>query len=353
MHTPISQLGITHPLWLLIIPFALLLLAWLLWRNPRCLLPFASLLHGLGVRRYRHPQYSVLQALQQEKQSRAMKRRWLAQFLSYAVLLTLFCLALAQPYRLGARLPAPQQHRDIIFIVDTSLNMTLRDYVVNGQRMSRMTMLKQVLQQFVSALHGNRIGLVVFSEQPYDYVPLTNDYGLLQYQIRRLRAAVLTGRTSNISRALLYSLRQVKQDEQSSPGARPVLVLISDANRSARHIDPRAAAAYLARQHLRLHTIAIGAGSYAGAEKHRLTLIYHPASFYLLQGIARAGDGKFFWAKDEASLQQALRAINAASLRATTAAPQYVRQPLYMWPLLLALIWLSLWQLLPLLRRRR
>ncbi|MEJ2439749.1 MAG: VWA domain-containing protein [Gammaproteobacteria bacterium] len=295
MHTPISQLGITHPLWLLIIPFALLLLAWLLWRNPRCLLPFASLLHGLGVRRYRHPQYSVLQALQQEKQSRAMKRRWLAQFLSYAVLLTLFCLALAQPYRLGA----------------------------------------------------------VFSEQPYDYVPLTNDYGLLQYQIRRLRAAVLTGRTSNISRALVYSLRQVKQDEQSSPGARPVLVLISDANRSARHIDPRAAAAYLARQHLRLHTIAIGAGSYAGAEKHRLTLIYHPASFYLLQGIARAGDGKFFWAKDEASLQQALRAINAASLRATTAAPQYVRQPLYMWPLLLALIWLSLWQLLPLLRRRR
>ncbi|MEJ2450444.1 MAG: VWA domain-containing protein [Gammaproteobacteria bacterium] len=323
MHTPISQLGITHPLWLLIIPFALLLLAWLLWRNPRCLLPFASLLHGLGVRRYRHPQYSVLQALQQEKQSRAMKRRWLAQFLSYAVLLTLFCLALAQPYRLGERLPAPQQHRDIIFIVDTSLNMTLRDYVVNGQRMSRMTMLKQVLQQFVSALHGNRIGLVVFC------------------------------RTSNISRALFYSLRQVKQDEQSSPGARPVLVLISDANRSARHIDPRAAAAYLARQHLRLHTIAIGAGSYAGAEKHRLTLIYHPASFYLLQGIARAGDGKFFWAKDEASLQQALRAINAASLRATTAAPQYVRQPLYMWPLLLALIWLSLWQLLPLLRRRR
>jgi len=352
MHDLVSQLAVAQPLWLDMLPVLLLLLAGLLWRWPQALLPLSSLLHGLSQRSYRHPEYAVLQSLQQARQSQTALRHTLARFLAYGVLLSLFCLSLAQPYRIGKRLPAPQSHRDIIFLVDTSLNMTLRDYMVNGVRVSRMTMLKQVLQQFVAALHGNRIGLIVFSEQTYDYVPLTNDYNLLQYQIRRLRSAVLTGRTSNISRALLFSLRRVDRDGTSRNGVKPELVLISDANRSARHIDPRAAAAYLARRHIRLNTIAIGAGSYAGAEKHRLTLIYHPASFYLLQGIAKAGGGRFFWAKDEASLQQALRTINTAGLRKLKAAPQYVRHPLYMWPLLLALVWLTLWQLPPLLRRR-
>lgn len=347
-----AQLGVAQPAWLWAMLPGLVILGAVLWRYPRCLLPLAALMQGPGQRRYRHPAFSVINELQQESRARAMQRHWLKQFVSYGLLLCLFCIALSQPYRLGARLPAPERHRDIIFVVDTSLNMTLRDYLVDGKRTARITMLKQVLQQFVSALHGNRIGLIVFSEQPYYYVPLTSDYALLQYQIRRLRAAVLTGRTSDISRALLYSLRWIQRDEHDHAGAPPVLVLISDANRTNRHIDPRAAAAYLAKQHIRLHTIAIGAGSYAGAEKNRLTLIYHPASFYLLQGIARAGDGQFFWAKNAASLQAALRAINQAGLRKIKAAPQYVKHPLYMWPLLAALIWLSGWQLLVLLRRR-
>jgi len=230
--------------------------------------------------------------------------------------------------------------------------MILRDYVINGQRIDRMTMLKGVLQQFVQALHGNRIGLIVFSEQVYSYVPFTNDYALLDYQIRRLQAAVLTGRTSDISHALLYSLRWLDANAANTNGAKPVLVLISDANRTARQIDPRAAAAYLAQRHVHVHTIAIGAGSYAGEDTDHQSLIYHPASFYLLESIAKAGNGQFFWAKDQASLQAALQAINATALREVKAPVQFVQHPLYMWPLALALVWLTLWQLLALWRRR-
>lgn len=352
MQIQIAQIDVMHSAWLWAILPLLSGLGFVLWRYPRSLLPISALLQSAGRRRYRHPAFTEISELQQEKRAHAMQRSWYRQFLSYGILLCLLCITLSQPYRVGTRLPAPERHRDIIFIVDTSLNMTLRDYLVDGKRTSRITMLKQVLQKFVSALHGNRIGLIVFSERPYYYVPLTSDYALLQYQIQRLRAAVLTGRTSNVSRALLYSLRWVRRDERKNPGPSPELVLISDANRSNRHIDPRAAAAYLARQHLHLQTIAIGAGSYAGAETNRLTLIYHPASFYLLQGIAHAGDGKFFWAKDEASLQDALRTIDQAGLRKIKASPQYLRIPLYMWFLFAALIWLTVWQLLPLLRRR-
>jgi Ca-activated chloride channel family protein len=347
-----SHIAITQPLWLEAIPFGLVLLAWLLWRWPQCLSSPSALLQGLTQRAYRHPQYAQLRDLQRAGQHQHAARHWLARFVSYGVLLSLLLLALAQPYRIGQRLPQPERHRDIVFIVDTSLNMILRDYVVGGRRIERLTMLKDVLHQFIQALHGNRIGLIVFSEQPDYFVPLTSDYALLQFQLQRLQAAVLTGRTSDISRALLYSLRWVDPDSRHDNGPKPVLVLISDANRTARHIDPRAAAAYIAQRHMHLHTIAIGAGSYAAEDKAHESLIYHPASFYLLQSIAKAGDGKFFWAKDEASLQQALQAINQTELRAVKAEPQYVQHPLYSWPLLAALLWLSLWQL-SVFRRRR
>ena len=352
MDTALTQLAFTQPLWLYAIPLVLIVLAWLLWLWPGSLAAPSTLLLSLARRAYRHPQYAKLLALHQVEQNRQATRHWLRRFFGYGVLLSLLCLTLAQPYRLGKRLPAPEKHRDIVFIVDTSLDMLLRDYVVAGQRTARMTMLKDVLRHFIQALHGNRIGLIVFSEQPYYYVPLTNDYALLQFQLQRLQAAVLTGRSSDISRALLYSLRWVDHDHHNDAGPKPLLVLISDANRTARHIDPRAAASYLAQRHLHLHTIAIGAGSYAAEEKTHQSLIYHPASFYLLQGIARAGHGKFFWAKDQASLQQALRAINATAMRQTPVEPQYLQQPLYMWPLLLALVWLSLWQCLAFIRKR-
>jgi len=347
-----ATIQFARPLWLVAIPFVLLLLGLLLWRYPNCLVNLSRLLPDLTRRRYRHPEFARLQNLHAAQRARGFAGRPLGAFLAYAVLLSLLCITLAQPYREGRQLPAPQTHRDILFIVDTSLNMILRDYMVAGKRTDRMSMLKSVLQEFVHKLHGNRIGLIVFAEQPYYYVPLTDDYSLLQYQIRRLQAAVLSGRTSDISRALLYSLRWTQADGRNADSPRPVLVLISDANRSAREIDPRAAAAYLAERGYHLHSIAIGAGSYAAQEHDLPSLIYHPASFYLMQGIAKAGAGRFFWAKDQQSLREALSVINNSEQRVVQAAPQYLRLPLYMWPLLLALIWLSLWQLWPALRWR-
>jgi Ca-activated chloride channel family protein len=330
----------------------LILLAWMLWRWPGSMASLSSLVLNLARRAYRHPQYAQLRKLQQTELAQHATRDGLARFASYAVLLSLLFISLSQPYRMGKRLPLPEQHRDIVFVVDTSLNMILRDYVVAGQRVERMSMLKSVLQQFIQALHGNRIGIIAFSEQPYYVVPLTNDYALLQFQLQRLQAAVLTGRTSDISRALLYTLNQIDANPQADDGPKPVVVLISDANRTARHIDPRAAAQYLAQRDIHVHSIAIGAGSYAGADTQHQSLIYHPASFDLLESIAKAGKGQFFWARDLDSLQQALHAINAAELRQTKAQPQFIQHPLYMWPLALALLWLSLWQGLSLLRWR-
>jgi Ca-activated chloride channel family protein len=269
--------------------------------------------------------------------------------MQYSVLLILLHVSLAQPFYFGTKLPIPPNERDIVFVVDTSVSMLLRDYLVEDRRTERMSMLKSVLQQFIRELHGSRLALVAFSEQPYTFVPLTQDYSVLQTQLQRLEPAVLTGRRSDVSLALLYCAEQFSHTATEPP----VLVLITDATRPNRAIDPRAAARYLADRHFHLHVVGIGAASYAAREQTQQGLIYHPINFRLLEEIAGAGNGQFFWAKDSAQLQQALRVIQNVEQRPVTIAAQYISLPLYPWPLALLVLWLCAWQILPLLGRAR
>lgn len=349
----IASLYFARPLWLYLLPLTLAVLAWMLWRRPNALRSPASLFAGVAQSAYRHPQIETLRKLEQGQAQQSKARHWILRLAVWGVLLLLLQVTLAQPYRLGRQLPEPQAYRDILFIVDTSVSMMLRDYLVGGERTDRMSMLKDVLRHFVRALHGNRIGLIAFSEQAYNFVPMTNDYALLEYQLQRLEPALLTGRGSDVSHALLYSLRYALPAKAQEEMEKPVLVLISGVHRPARDIDPRAAAAYLAAQGLRVHTIAIGAGSYAAQEENGRSLIYHPASFELLEGIAKDGQGRFFWAQDQASLNEALAVINQGEQRKVDSEPQFIRLPLYHWPLLAALLWFGLWQVLPLWRWRR
>ena len=348
----IMSIQFAEPVWLILIPISLLVLFLIIRFLPSTLSTLAGQLPDITANVYFHPQYARLKSLFIQNKLLKRKKRFILQYFSYAVFIILILLSLAQPYRAGQQLPQPQQHRDIIFLLDISVSMVLRDYLVDGDRIKRITMLKNVMRHFVLNLEGNRIGIIPFSEHPYYYVPLSNDYALLEYQIQRLEPAVLTGRSSDISRALLYSLRWTS-GKNVQANNKPVLVLISDVNRPNRKIDTALAAEYKKKNSVRLHTIAIGSGSYAAEEENNRSLIYHPTSFYQLKRIAQSGNGQFFWARDEASLNTALQTINKSERREIIAEPEYIKIPLYMWPLLLALIWLGLLQISRLFIERR
>jgi len=338
-----------HPGWLWAAPLSLVAAALLLY--PDRLDGLTGLPRLFESRRFRHPRVALLRALEYNSHEldRARGRPW--RWLTYAIALIGLHLALAQPYRLGQQLPEPPQYRDTVFLVDTSITMVLRDYLVDGERVDRMTMLKSVLTHFINRLEGNRISVIAYSEQPYVLVPLTADYDLLKVMIRRLQPAVLTGRTSDVGRGLLYALQQLEQDHNHATSQRPVLVLVSDVDRSNRDLDPRAVAAALAERGYRVHSIGIGAPSPEAREADYRGLIYYPANFTFLSDIATSGGGRFFWADSADSLGAALQAIQAQEKRVVTAEPRYLKLPLYQWPLLATLVWLALLQLWP--QRRR
>ncbi|MFO7602909.1 MAG: VWA domain-containing protein [Gammaproteobacteria bacterium] len=345
-----QQLQFARPLLLWLLPLSLLLLTLGLRLLGRSLQAWSALYTARQQVHYRHPLAALLTqipaAASERPTSSAPWRSWLA----YAVLLSLLHLALAQPYRLGEKLPEPPPYRDIIFLVDTSVSMMLRDYLVEGQRTDRMSMVKSVLQHFITDLSGSRLGLVAFSEQAYTLVPLTTDHALLRTQLQRLQPASLTGRRSDPGKAILYTLNELEAGLQR--GEKPVLVMLTDANRPVRQIDPRSAAALLRQQGLHLHLIAMGAASMTAKEEDTSSLIYQPADVRLLQDIASAAGGRFFRADSHASLNQVLAEIQAGAQQVIVLPPVYIQIPLYHWPLLLALVWLWLWQLSALLRGR-
>jgi Ca-activated chloride channel family protein len=340
----LAEIRLAAPAWLALWPVAMAVLA-LLARGAR-LDAFHALPRAFSSRRYRHPLVASLRTLQGSAVEAGSRRVAYRRALLHGVVLTGAVVALAQPYRQGEELPKPPLVRDTVFIVDSSISMGLRDYIVDGERVDRITMLRGVMAHFIGALRGNRIGLVAFSETPYTLVPLTTDYAFLQHMVRRLQPAVLTGSMSDVSKALLYTAQQLRGNAEQASSERPVLVLVTDVNRPVRDIDPRAAARYLAAEGYRLHVIAVGAAGYQADEKAIASLVYHPVNFPLLKEIAGAAGGRFFWARDAASLKAAMNVIEQAERRAIDAPPRYVAIPLYHWPLggslalaLLAQLW--------------
>ena len=344
------HIALAEPYWLLLIPGMLLLIFSLQRRGHRPVMSLTHWLADLNREVYLHPKATLLENAQAKSESKTIRQSIYLPLLHLLLVVSLLSLALAQPYRIGKRLPDPPEHRDVVFLLDTSVSMVLRDYVVEGKRIDRLTMLKHVLAHFVDKLHGNRIQLIAYAEEAYTLVPLTNDYALLKFQLQRLQAATLTGRSSDLSHALLYAASQYP--ESGAQDTKPVFVMLTDASRPDRRIDPRVAAEYIAQQGIRLHTIAIGAGSYEAEDTTHVTLIYHPTNFQLLEDIAARGKGSFFWAKDTASLADALARIQETEKRTTKVEPMFIKEPLYFWPLSAGVGWLLLLYVTTLLRRK-
>lgn len=338
----LQDIHLLHPGWLWAWVPSVLAIGLLLRANR--LFPPAQLPGGIAAQTYRHPRLATLRRLF-EAGDRTERRGSPRALAHYAILLLCMHTALAQPYRLGEQLPTPPEYRDTVFVVDTSVTMILRDYLVGEERVDRMSILKGVLTRFVEQLQGNRIGLIAFSTRPYTLAPLTADPNLLTSMIARLEPAVLTGRTTDVGKALLYTLQQLQRADDGEAGPKPVVVLVSDVNRSPRHLDPREVAAHMNAQGFRMHTIGIGAATQEAREDLPVGLIYQPANFRLLRSIAEAGGGAFHWADSADSLQAAVDAIQSAERRAVEVEPRHVSIPLYQWPLLAGLLWLSLLQL--------
>lgn len=269
------------------------------------------------------------------------------RLLHYFIFLLLI-LALTQPIKIGEKLPEPPQERDIVFIVDTSVSMILRDYILDGERIDRMSLLKGVLDNFIVKLKGERMSIIVFGDNAYTLVPLTSDQLLLRRMLSRVQAT-MAGRFNAIGDAIALAVKQatqVNEKTKSKNKRKRVLVLLTDADQPTGDIEPGIAAELAKKAKLPLYTIAIGATSLAAEESRLGGLLYSPVDLNLIQQLSTTTGAKSYQAGNPNALKNAIQEINLHETNKRKVEAQYFRQPLYFWPLIVAFILFTISQLL-------
>lgn len=257
----------------------------------------------------------------------------------YSLLFILLILALSQPVYIGEKLPDPPQKRDIIFIVDTSVSMILRDYELNGQRIDRMNLLKSVLDNFIQKLKGERISIIVFGDQPYTLVPLTTDQMLLRNMLYRVQAT-MAGRFNAMGDAIALAVKLAGQNLNGASiddKRKRVLVLMTDSDQPTGKIDPEAAALLAQKESLPLYTIAIGSTNLSAGEDSKSGLLYSPVDLVLLEKLSRITGAKSYHAKNPSTLTEAIDSIKTHETNKDIVEPVYIREDYYHWILLLVL----------------
>lgn len=314
-----TEYAFLYPAWFLLLPF----FWWRLWHACGILPPpFPALA-------LRHPAAAWAQQDLRQTQNPISRRVWAA------LLFTLLLTALAEPVRYGAPLPEKPAPVDLVLVVDVSVDMVLRDYVIEGERVSRLHMMKRLLDKFAASFNGRRMALVVVGSPSALWLPLTDERELLRHLLGRLELS-LAGGYSALGDALALTAEHFGNEGER------VAVLFSTASHPLGRLSPQEGAQRLKQAGVTLYTMGVGATNYAAAERGSGGLIYEPVDLALLGELAKQTGGQGFHANSSEAVEQALKAIERRHIRALAkeSAP-HTRQPLYVFPLALALLLLA------------
>ena len=237
------MLTLAHPLWLGLLPILALAFT-LAGRRGDSSVSRAYLIH---------PKLSLLDEASVQTPSSARLQTGLV-FIA-ACLMT---LALAQPQWLGPRVPDRPQGRDIMLVVDTSSSMSIDDFEVKRQRVTRLDVLKSVAQRFVAAREGDRFGLIAFGDHAATLAPPSFDQDLIQAQLARLQVGI-AGESTAIGDALGLALKQVKSEGR----LQPALILFSDGDSTAGEMKPSEALVAAQALGVKIYTVEIGTDLFA------------------------------------------------------------------------------------------
>ena len=279
------MLTLAHPFWLALLPVLALAFIFMQQRGV-----------GETPRAYLiHPDLSVLSdGTAQAPSSSRRAQIWLI-FLATCLL----SLGLAQPQWLGPAIPERPQGRDIMLLVDASSSMSIDDFEVNKQRVTRLDVLKSVAQRFVAAREGDRFGLIAFGNHAATLAPPSFDSDLLQAQLARLQVGI-AGEATAIGDALGLALKQVKTEGR----LKPALILFSDGDSTAGEMKPSEALVAAQALGVKIYTVEIGTDLFASPTRP-ISKSTEPS----LQQIAEASGAKHYVAGTTQALQDIIQDI--------------------------------------------
>lgn len=270
-----------------------------------------------------------------------------ASLMTVILIWVLLIAAASQPVWIGEAVQLPASGRNLMLAVDISGSMQVEDMQHNGQQVSRLYTVKNVVNDFVAKRRGDKLGLILFGSRAYLQTPLTFDRNSLQQQLREARIG-FAGEKTAIGDAIGLAIKRLQANNDDSR----VLILLTDGANTEGEVEPRQAAKLAEQTKVKIYTIGLGAeqmmtpgllGSTFGA---RLSNPSADLDEETLQYIAETTGGRYFRARDPEELKniyQQLDALEAIEQEDETFRPQ---KAYFFWPLAAAMAIVFAWFLL-------
>ncbi len=145
--------------------------------------------------------------------------RRVGQRVLFAAAIALLFIALAAPQGGFRWEQTTRRGNDIMFAVDTSRSMLTPDV-----KPSRLARAKMAIDDFVSHLDGDAVGLVAFAGTAFLQTPMTLDYDAFHESLSALDTHIIPVGGTNISSAI----RETEAALHNRPGSDKVLILVTD-----------------------------------------------------------------------------------------------------------------------------
>lgn len=338
-----SEFGFKQVIWLYCIP--IIWLAWYKFRTVKIIwprwLPVISL------------HYPLLNSLEAESiQYKKKQGHYRQHNILLSVLFTLLLLALAQPVQYTGLISKTEtkQPIDMVLVMDTALSMSLSDYLINNQPVSRISFARKELIKALDSYKGNRFALLISGNPPALWLPLTKDINVVKHETGRI-TTFLGGRISDMGATLKLIEKQFARQNRNTSDNAQVAIIISDGGTQIGDISPQMAAGQLSEKGFGVYVIAVGSTQPESEVLNTSSLLYEPVNLDVLKKVAKAGKGQLFHARDHNDFQQAMAAIEQLQHKLfqqseiqtdNSSADNKLTRPLYYIPLLCAMLILML-----------
>jgi Ca-activated chloride channel family protein len=265
--------------------------------------------------------------------------------------LTWICLigALMQPEKVDSFRQVKNKGYDLMLAVDISGSMQAVDFSTGSKILSRLDATKEVVGKFVLGRQGDRVGLIAFGESAYLHVPLTLDTVSVSRMLNHTVSG-MAGNATSIGDAIGLSIRALRERPEGSR----VLILLTDGEDNASSIPPLEAAKLAKEYGIRIYTIGIGKkgtvpfpSRFGGYDMVEVSM-----DEKLLKEIAEITGGHYFSASNQKVLEDIYEKIDKLEKTESDQTIFLIREPLYQYPLSLALAFFFILSIHQILSRR-
>lgn len=207
-------------------------------------------------------------------------------------------IALAKPLWIGEPIEQTKSARDLMVAVDLSGSMETSDFkLTDGQEISRLEAVKQVLGEFAQQRENDRLGLIVFGDSPYLQAPFTEDHDTWLALLEETEIA-MAGQSTMFGDAIGLAIKLF----EGSKTENRVLIVLTDGNDTGSKVPPIEAAKVAADRNVTIYTIAVGDPEASGEEA---------VDIDVMNSIAKITGGNAYQAVNRSELAQVYEDIAA------------------------------------------